>query len=138
MRHLIWFSNTVNHFCFLSWILLTIKYWNIQENLRISAQKFKYVMKKNWVLKLKRKTEKKKCVKIEMRHFLWFSNKFFWQFFSWNQSCQQLKIPNPQHFHEFFTPKKSPIFLVKSKLSTVKNSNLRRTTWFFHWKATSS
>ena len=28
---------------------------------------------------------------------------FFWQFFSWNQSCQQLKSPKPQHFHEFFT-----------------------------------
>ena len=28
---------------------------------------------------------------------------FFWQFFSWNQSCQQLKSANPQHFHEFFT-----------------------------------
>ena len=35
---------------------------------------------------------------------------FFWQFFSWNQSCQQLKSPKPQHFHEFFTPKKSTIF----------------------------
>ena len=30
---------------------------------------------------------------------------FFWQYFSWNQSCQQLKSPKPQHFHEFFTPK---------------------------------
>ena len=29
----------------------------------------------------------------------------FWQFFSWNQSCQQLKSPKPQHFHEFFTQK---------------------------------
>ena len=35
-----------------------------------------------------------------------FHPKFFWQFFSWNQSCQQLKSPRPQHFHEFFTPKK--------------------------------
>ena len=25
-------------------------------------------------------------------------------FFSWNQSCQQLKIGNFQHFHEFFIP----------------------------------
>ena len=32
------------------------------------------------------------------------------QFFSWNQSCQQLKSTKPQHFHEFFTPKKSTIF----------------------------
>ena len=30
---------------------------------------------------------------------------FFWQFFSSNQSCQQLKSPKPQHIHEFFTPK---------------------------------
>ena len=35
--------------------------------------------------------------------FSWvFHPKFFWQFFSWNQSCQQLKSPKPQHFHEFF------------------------------------
>ena len=34
-----------------------------------------------------------------------FNANFFWQFFSWNQSCQQLKCPIPQHFHEFFTPK---------------------------------
>ena len=39
-----------------------------------------------------------------------FHLKFFWQFFSWNQSCQQLKSPKPQHFHEFFTPKKLTIF----------------------------
>ena len=39
-----------------------------------------------------------------------FHPKFFWQFFSWNQSCQQLISPKPQHFHEFFTPKKSTIF----------------------------
>ena len=38
-----------------------------------------------------------------------FHPKFFWQFFSWNQSCQQLKSPKPQHFHEFFTPQKSTI-----------------------------
>ena len=38
----------------------------------------------------------------------------FWQFFLWNQSCQQLKSPKPQHFHEF-SPKK--IFLGKSKLN---------------------
>ena len=30
---------------------------------------------------------------------------FFWQFISWNQSCQQLKSPKPQHFHEIFTQK---------------------------------
>ena len=37
--------------------------------------------------------------------FTSFSPKFFWQFFSWNQSCQQLKSPTPQHFHEFSTKK---------------------------------
>ena len=34
-----------------------------------------------------------------------FHPKFVWQFFSWNQRCQQLKSPKPQHFHEFFTQK---------------------------------
>ena len=42
-----------------------------------------------------------------------FHPKFFWQFFSWNQSCQQLKSPKPQHFHEFFTPKKIYNFLFR-------------------------
>ena len=27
----------------------------------------------------------------------------FHEFFSWNQSCKQLKSPKPQHFHEFFS-----------------------------------
>ena len=34
-----------------------------------------------------------------------FHPNFFWQFFSWNQSCQQLKSSKLQHFHEFFTQK---------------------------------
>ena len=34
-----------------------------------------------------------------------FHPKFFWQFFSWNQSCQQLKSPK-----RVFHPKKSTIF----------------------------
>ena len=38
-----------------------------------------------------------------------FHAKFFWQFFSWIQICQQLKSPKTQHFHEFNT-KKSTIF----------------------------
>ena len=49
------------------------------------------------------------CPKIQFWQnpniFKSFSPKFFWQFFSWNQSCQQLKSPKPQHFHEFFTKK---------------------------------
>ena len=32
-----------------------------------------------------------------------FHSKFFGQCFSWNQSCQQLKSPKPQHFHDFFS-----------------------------------
>ena len=35
---------------------------------------------------------------------------FFFIFFSWNQSFQQLIIPKPQHFFEFFIPKNSTIF----------------------------
>ena len=49
------------------------------------------------------------CPKIQfwqnLNIFMSFSSKFFWQFFSWNQSCQQLTGPKPQHFHEFFTQK---------------------------------
>ena len=47
----------------------------------------------------------------------------FWQnftIFSGNQSCQQLKSANPQHFHEFFTQIFLTIFVAKSKLSTAK------------------
>ena len=43
-------------------------------------------------------------------NFTSFSPNFFLQFFSWNQSCQQLRSPKPQQFHEFFHPKKSTIF----------------------------
>ena len=44
-----------------------------------------------------------------------FHPNFFWQFLSWNQSCQQLKSPKPQHFREFFTPKNRQ-FLRKIKV----------------------
>ena len=46
-----------------------------------------------------------------------FTKIFFGNFFSWNQSCQQLKSPKPQHFHEFFTPQKSTIFLGNQRLN---------------------
>ena len=46
-----------------------------------------------------------------------FHPNFFWQFFSWNQSCHQLRSLKPQHFHEFFTPIKIDNFLGKSKLN---------------------
>ena len=44
-----------------------------------------------------------------------FHSKFFWQFFSWNQSCQQLKNLKPQHFHEFFTGKSKLNFWRKNE-----------------------
>ena len=40
------------------------------------------------------------------------------QFFSGNQSCQQINSAKPYRFHEFFPLKNFTIFLVKSKLST--------------------
>ena len=49
------------------------------------------------------------CPKIQFwqNHniFTSLSPNFFGQFFSWNQSCQQLKSPKPQHFQDFFTQK---------------------------------
>ena len=53
-----------------------------------------------------------------------FHPKFFWQFFSWNQSCQQLKSPKPQHFHEFFTHKNRD-FGQKMKISNSVTYNLK-------------
>ena len=42
----------------------------------------------------------------KLQHFHeFFTQNFFGPFFSWNQSCQQLKSPKPQHFREFFTQK---------------------------------
>ena len=55
----------------------------------------------------------------------------FWHFFSWNQSCQELFSPKPQHFHpNFFLT----IFLVKSKLSTAKKSKTPTFSRVFHPK----
>ena len=48
----------------------------------------------------------KNSILTKPKHFHEFFTQFFWQFFSWSQSCQQLKSPKPQHFHEFFTQKK--------------------------------
>ena len=54
--------------------------------------------------------------------------------FTGNQSCQQLKSANPQHFHEFFTQIFLTIFLVKSKLSTAKKSKITTFSRVFHPK----
>ena len=43
------------------------------------------------------------CPKIQFSRV--FQPKFFWEFFSWNQSCQQLNSLEPPHFQEFFTQK---------------------------------
>ena len=51
----------------------------------------------------------KNSILTKPQHFHeFFTPNFFWQFFSWIQSCQQLKCLKPQHFHEFFTPKNPP------------------------------
>ena len=39
-----------------------------------------------------------------------FHPKFFWHFFSWNQSCQQLKKSKTTAFSRIFHPKKTTIF----------------------------
>ena len=49
--------------------------------------------------------------------FTSFSPNFFWQFFSWNQRCQQLKKPKTTTFSRVFHPKKFDNFLGKSKLN---------------------
>ena len=71
--------------------------------------------KKSWVFFFsfffwKVKFMSKNSILTKPQHFHEFLPNIFWQFFSWNQSCQQLKSPKPQHFHEFFTPKPSTIF----------------------------
>ena len=59
-----------------------------------------------------------------------FQPNYFWQFFSWNQSCQQLKSPKPQHFHEFFTPKKIRQFSREIKVEFLDKKWRFRTVWF--------
>ena len=59
----------------------------------------------------KSKILSKNSILTKPQHFHeFFTQIFFWQFFSWNQSCQQLKSAKPQHFHEFFTPPKNRQF----------------------------
>ena len=58
----------------------------------------------------------------------------FTQFFSWNQSRQQLKSWKPQHFHEFSTQDFFDNFLVKWKLSSAKKSKTTIFSRVFHPK----
>ena len=56
------------------------------------------------------------------------------QFFSANQSCQQLNSANPKHFHEFSPKIFLTIFFVNSKLSTAKKVQNRSVFTSFHPK----
>ena len=63
-----------------------------------------------------------------------FHPNFFWQFFSWNQNCQQLKSPKPQHFHPIkstiFSGNQSWIFWQKMKISNSVSHRGRRRPHF--------
>ena len=77
------------------------------------------------------------CPKIQFWHnhniFTSFPPKLFWQFFSWNQSCQQLRSPKPQHFHEFFILKNRQ-FLRKIKVEFLDKKWRFRTVWKYSEK----
>ena len=73
----------------------------------------------------------KNSIFTKPQHFHEFFTQFFsWQFFSWNQSCQQLKSSKPHHFHEFFTQKVDN-FLGKSKVEFLDKKWRFRIVWFF-------
>ena len=61
-----------------------------------------------------------------------FSSQIFWQFFSWKQSCQQLKNLKPQHFRDFFT-QKIDNFFGKSKLNFwTKHEDFEQCVWLIY------
>ena len=65
-----------------------------------------------------------KRVKTTFSAFTLFEESNFYptlQFFSGNQSCQQLKSANPQHFHEFSPKFFLTIFLVKYEIKVVNS-----------------
>ena len=72
----------------------------------------------------------KNSILTKPQHFHDFFTPIFWQFFSWNQICQQLKSPKPQHFHEFFTPKNRQ-FSRKIKVAFLDKNWRFLTVWFF-------
>ena len=61
-----------------------------------------------------------------------FTQFFFRQFFSWNQSCQQLKSPKPQQLHEFFTQKNRQ-FSREIKVEFLNKKWRFRTVWQCDW-----
>ena len=58
-----------------------------------------------------------------------FTQNCFWQFFSWNQRCLQVKSTKPQHFHEFFTQKNRQFFR-EIKVEFLDKKWRFRTVWF--------
>ena len=107
-----------------------------------TIRKVKFLSKKSILTKLynflgkSKLSTTKKCKSPTFSRV--FHPNFFWQFFSWNQSCQQLKSPKPQHFHEFspktirqfFSGNQSWIFGHKMKISNSVTSNWLWTLWF--------
>ena len=101
------FANKIN-------IILTCSYFNTHGNVKNVSREFhtlkivifrikRFVLSKKhliFLVKSKLTTAKKSKTTTFSRVFHPNKNR---QLFSWNQSCQQLKSPKPQHFHEFFT-----------------------------------
>ena len=66
--------------------------------------------------------------------FTSFSPKFFLTIFSWNQSCQQLKSPNPQYFHEF-SPKTIRQFFSGNQSWIIRQKwRFRLVCFYLHWQ----
>ena len=76
----------------------------------------------------------KNSISTKPQHFTSFSPQFFWQFFSLNQSYQQPKSPKPQHFHEFFSPKKKSTFFREIIVEFLnKNEDFEQCVLHFFW-----
>ena len=100
-----------------------IQFW---QNPNIFTSFFTQIFLTIFLVKSKLSTAKKSKTTTFSRVF---HPNFFWQFFSWNQSCQQLKIPKPKHFHEFFTPKNQQ-FSREIKVEFLDKKWRFRTVWF--------
>ena len=87
---------------FMSNIQILTQKYNMSFSLRPVFSLF-WIIHTIWKVKFLSKNS----IVTKPQHFHeFFTQIFFWQFFSWNQSCQeQQKSPKPQHFHEFFTQK---------------------------------
>ena len=73
------------------------------------------------------------------QHFHEFFTQIFLTIFLWNQRCQQLKSPKPQHFHDFSPPKRDILFgkskltlwLQRSKVNPNSKTNFSSMLYFF-------